>query len=181
MTDKTQALQTYHARYNNTTYQVVQAAMADDLNTDDLASEPTHALLNLLIDTALEFVGHPDMTGHRDRLAAAVIHAELSADVVRLMATHLANFDRAASDDFAHRTLALIAMRDHNLGDLVSQTAGLRGTSGVIANNLVRSADALLHLARLVLLNEPSAVYKREKLQAAERSMSYAKAWLDLG
>lgn len=48
----------------------------------------------------------------------------------------------------------------------------------MIANNLVSAAHALLTLARLVLLNEPSETYKREKLSAAERSLANAKGWL---
>ncbi len=189
MTPESQALQTYHARYNNITYQAAQAAIVTDLHgpvvasqpmtlDEALASEPAHALMNLFIDVALEFVGHPLMRGRCDRLAAAVLHAGLSADTVRLMATHLAHFDRAASADFADRTLALMVLRDHDLADLVSQSAGLRGISGVIVNNLVSAAHALLTLARLVLLNEPSETYKREKLLAAERSLAHAKDWL---
>ena len=54
------ALQTYHARYNNTTYRAVQTAIVTDLHgksvaadpqTRDaaLATEPTHALMNRFI------------------------------------------------------------------------------------------------------------------------------------
>lgn len=180
MTHTSDALQTYHTRYNNVTYQAVQAAVAADLDTEDLASEPTHTILNLLIDVALAFVGYPGMDGRQDRLAAVVLQAGLSMETVRLMATHLANFDRAASADFADRTLALLALRDHDLAGLQSQTAGLRGPSGATAYHLVSAAHALLHLTRLVLLNEPSAGYKREKLRVAERALSRAKSRLDL-
>ena len=118
------------------------------------------------------------MAGRRDRLAAAILHADLSADTVRLMAAHLAHFDADASTDFAERTLALMALRDHDLADLQSQVAGLRGESGWAASDLVSAAHALLTLARLVLLNEPSETYKREKLSAVERSLANAKGWL---
>jgi len=180
MTHKSDALRAYHARYNNTTYRAAQAAVAADLNTDDLTSEPAHTILNLFIDAALEFVGYPGMARRRDRLAAATLHAGLSADTVRLMALHLAPFDKAASTDFADKTLALMTLRDHDLSNLLSQSAGLRGVSGAAANNLVSAAHALLTLTRLVLLNEPSDAYKREKLRAAERALANAKGWLKL-
>ena len=112
---------------------------------------------------------------------AAVIHAELSANVVRLMATHLANFDATVADDWKHTALALQRIHAMNLAAIKSHTSAIHGAEGNAADHLMTAAANLLHLARLVLLNEPSVAYQREKLQAAERSMSYAKEWLDLG
>jgi len=60
------------------------------------------------------------------------------------------------------------------------QAAGLRGESGWAVSYLVSAAHALLTLARLVLLNEPSDAYKREKLRAAERYLENATGWLKL-
>jgi len=180
MTHKNDALQTYHARYNNVTYQAVQAAVAADLNTEDLASDPAHAILNLLIDVALAFVGYPGMDERQDRLAAAVLLAGLSADTVRLMATHLANFDATAADDWKHTALALQRIDAVNLAAIKSHTSAIHGAEGNAADHLVSAAHALLHLARLVLLNESSSGYKREKLRAAERALSRATGWLDL-
>jgi hypothetical protein len=52
--------------------------------------------------------------------------------------------------------------------------------TGNAANALVSAADALLQLARLTLVNEPSAAYLREKLRAGRRYLDEAEQWLDL-
>ena len=180
MTDKTQALQTYHARYNNTTYQAVQTAILTDLDTDDLASEPAHGVLNLMIDVSLAACGYPGMDGRRDRLAAAVLHVGLSADTVQTVAAHLANFDATVAADWKHTVLALQRIDTVNLAAIKSHTSAIHGAEGNAADHLMTAAANLLHLARLTLLNEPSASYQREKLSAAEWSLAAAKVWLNL-
>ena len=180
MTDKTQALKTYHARYNNTTYQAVQTAILTDLNTDDLASEPTHTLLNLVIDACLEITGHPLMTGRGKTLIAVMLTNKLNANTVETIAAHLANFDATAADDWKHTVLVLQRIDTVNLAAIKSHTSAIHGAEGNAADHLMTAAANLLHLARLTLLNEPSASYQREKLSAAEWSLAAAKVWLNL-
>ena len=174
------ALQTHHARYNNTTYQAVQAAILADLNTDDLASEPTHMILNLVIDACLESTGHPLMTGRGKKLIAVMLTNKLSADTVETVAAHLANFDATAAADWKHTTLALQRIDAVNLAAIKSHTSAIHGADGNAADHLITAAANLLHLARLTLLNEPAESYQREKLSAAEWSLATAKGWLKL-
>ena len=174
------ALQTYHARYNNTTYQAVQAAVTAELNTDDLASEPAHTLMNLTIDACLEIMGHPLMTGRSKKLIAVMLTNKLSANAVETIAAHLANFDATAAADWKHTALALQRIYALNLTAIKSHTSVIHGAEGNAADHLMTAAANLLHLARLTLLNEPSVSYQREKLSAAEGSLATAKDWLKL-
>ncbi len=174
------ALQAYHAHYNNATYQAVQAAVTAELNTDDLASEPAHTILNLVIDACLEITGHPLMTGRGKKLIAVMLTNKLSADTVETIAAHLANFDATAAADWKHTALALQQIYALNLAAIKSHTSAIHGAEGNAADHLMTAAANLLHLARLTLLNEMSNTYKREKLSAAERYLEYAKGWLKL-
>ena len=178
--NKNDALQTYHARYNNTIYQAVQVAVATELNTDDLTSEPTHMILNLTIDACLEITGHLLMTGRGKKLIAVMLTNKLSADAVETIAVHLANFDATAAADWKHTALAVQRIYALNLAAIKSHTSAIHGADGNAADHLITAAANLLHLARLTLLNEMSNTYKREKLSAAERYLEYAKGWLKL-
>jgi hypothetical protein len=51
---------------------------------------------------------------------------------------------------------------------------------GNAANTLISAADAMLQLARMTLLNEPSAAYLREKLHAGRRYLDETEQWLEL-
>ena len=185
------ALQTYHARYNNTTYRAVQTAIVTELHgeliasqpvllDEALASEPTHTILNLVIDACLEITGHPLMTGRGKTLIAVMLTHKLSANTVETIAAHLANFDATAADDWRHTTLALLAIRRADVAAIKSHTAAIHGSEGNAADHLIAAADALLTLAHLTLIGERSASYKREKLSAAERLLATAKGWLNL-
>ncbi|MEO1667223.1 MAG: hypothetical protein AAFU54_21465 [Chloroflexota bacterium] len=161
------ALQTYHTRYNNTTYRAVQTAIVTELHgeliaaqplllDEALASEPTHMILNLVIDTALELVQHPLMTGRGKKLIAVMLTNKLSANAVETVAAHLANFDTTAAADWKHTALALQRIDALNLAAIKSHTSAIHGAEGNAADHLISAAANLLHLARLTLLNEPS-------------------------
>jgi hypothetical protein len=185
------ALQTYHARYNNVTYRAVQTAIVTELHgeliasqpltlDEALASEPTHTLMNLTIDACLEITGHPLMAGRGKKLIAVMLTNKLSADAVETVAAHLANFDATAAADWKHTALALQRIYALNLAAIKSHTSAIHGAEGNAADHLITAAANLLHLARLTLLNEPSVSYQREKLSAAEWSLATAKQWLEV-
>lgn len=189
MNTPTEALQHYHARYNNATFRAVQEALVRDLSTPYqantpalqdmvLKTEPIHSLLNLLTDVCLEISGHPEKVGRRERLIRALGEAVVSEEVVRLMGSHLENFEDEGSvfsADFENATLALLQIGRMNLYSPKAHASLIHSKAGNAANALIAAAESLLQVAKLLLVGEPSKTYLNEKLQDAEQHLSYAK------
>ena len=186
------ALAAYHAKYQNESYLRVQVALVQDLwgafPSDEpqvlsaaLATEPSHSILNLLTDTCLEISEHPLMQGRVQRLIRALVDAKVGEEVVRLMGQHMEHFESDASSfsaDFENSCLVLLRLQAIELYSAKAHSAAIHSRAGNIANDLLCSAQYLLQLSKLVLMNEDSTAYLNEKLRLAEAHLSYAKATL---
>lgn len=183
------ALAAYHAKYSNESYQRVQFALVQDmwgafqsneapaLNAA-LATEPSHSILNLLTDTCLEISGHPMMQGRVHGLIRALVDAKVGEEVVRLIGQHMENFESDASTfsaDFENICLVLLRLQSIELYSTKAHSAAIHSRAGNIANDLLCSAQYLLQLAKLVLMNEDSSAYLNEKMRLAETHLGYAK------
>ncbi|MFZ4816424.1 MAG: hypothetical protein ACOYL5_17950 [Phototrophicaceae bacterium] len=189
------ALDRYNSRYNNQTFQTVQKGIVRDLCGGYQAEEPAlleralglreiNTIMNLIIDLSQAIVGYPHPADTRDRLLRALSDARhITPETALRIGEHFENFkddDNTISDDFKQTMLALIAIQSLDLYPARNKTAMVAGKAGNAANALVAAADALLQLARLTLVNEPSTAYLREKLRAGRRYLDEAEQWLDL-
>jgi hypothetical protein len=107
----------------------------------------------------------------------------VTPETVRIIGQHFENFEEDGSPfsaDFEHTVIALLHLKALNPYAIRQSTSRIRGQAGNAANALVSATDALLQLARLALLNEPSSAYLREKLQAGMRYIADAEEYLGL-
>jgi hypothetical protein len=189
------ALDRYNLRYNNQSYQAVQKSIVHDLGGIHQAENPIlleqalnrhdiNVIMNLIIDLSQVIVGYPHPADTCDRLLRALSAARhITPETALRIGEHFENFeddDSTFSTDFENTMLALIAVQAIDLYPARNKTAMVAGKAGNAANALVAAADALLQLARLTLINEPSAAYLREKLRAGKRYLDEAEQWIEL-
>src|SRR5690606_30396529 len=119
--------------------------------------------------------------GRVQHLIRVLVDAKVGKEVVRLMGQHMEHFESDASSfsaDFENSCLALLRLQSIELYSAKAHSAAIHSRAGNIANDLLCSAQYLLQLSKLVLMNEDSSAYLNEKLRLAEAHLSYAKATL---
>ena len=182
-------LKNYHARYNNATYLAVQTSVLIDLYGEAfsqnstareflLCQERPNAIMNTLIDVAIEIAEHNTSTEAQHLIHLCQMH-RLSPKTIRLMSQHLENFEEEGSchsADFENTALSLhhIAEIRPSVLDAVSLSSAIHGKRGRVAHHLLKAASALLHTAELMLNGESSQSYIDEKLNTGQIALADA-------
>jgi len=178
MNDNTskQALERYHAAYDNTIYtdiryHVIRDTVGPDadveLHTGDTAVVD---FMNALIDTCLECCGSSQHTGAHILLARSAAWSKLSDETIDAVYTYLLTFQQTginAADDFAAIAKALTRAYtgQHAIGEASAYANGVHSWQGRTAYHLLVAAEYLAKSAELLLDQYDNDAYLREKLQ----------------
>jgi len=178
MNDKTskQALDRYHAAYDNTAYTDIRRRVIGDTVSPD-ADVELHAgdtvvvdFMNTLIDTCLECCESPQHAGSHILLARAAAWMKLSDKTTDTVHRYLLTFQQTginAADDFAAIAKALTRtyVGQQAIGEASAYANGVHSWQGRTAYHLLVAAEYLAKSAELLLDQYDNNAYLREKLQ----------------
>lgn len=186
-----QALAIYHKRFDAALFREIQIALVHDvcgayqahqpvLRERALALPELNAIMNLVIDSCLEVVGHPDWTGRLLRLVMALAQETVSEQTIHLISAYIARFEQAgntASADMRNAALASqrlkIAMA--TVRQVSDPVAHIHSQGGNHAHSLLAAAQFLLEATHALLVGETNTDYLGEKLRRAEQHWAHVK------
>lgn len=173
-----QALERYHAAYDNNTYTHIRRHVITDINGTDadmiLNQGDTNVLdiMNALVDTCLECCGAEQHQAAHIQLAKLAAWSELSDETLNMIYQYLVTFQRtgnAAAEDFLGTASALLhaSAGEREAGIATAFANGVHGWRGRMAYELLAASDYLLKAAELLLQHHADQAYIREKLRYA--------------
>lgn len=173
-----QALERYHAAYDNNTYTHIRRHVITDINgttTDYIAHEgDTNVvdIMNALADTCLECCGAEQRQTAHIQLAKLAAWSELSDETLNTIYRYLTTFQQAgntAAEDFLGTASALLhaSAGEREVGIATAFANGVHGWRGRMAYELLAASDYLLKAAELLLQHHADQAYIREKLRYA--------------
>ena len=180
----------YNKRYNNDVYHRVQIAVLQDICGDSanmsedelLASKPVNAILNTVIDTALEISDAEHPRSVVRSLILLVLQHDLSDETIRAIADHLRLFEHpydTHTDDFI---VTITAIRHANsaepvLSEAIRSASEIHSKQGHCTYHLLTAAHALTQTAT-ILLKEGQGGYLDEKLARGMKHLEIAQTEL---
>ena len=171
-----QALERYHAAYDNAVYTELRHHVICDTVGPD-ADVELHAgdtvvvdFMNDLIDTCLECCGSSQHTGAHTLLARLAAWSKLSDETIDVVHAYLLTFQQTginAADDFVAIAKALTCTYtgQQAIGAASAYANGVHSWQGRTAYHLLVAAEYLTKSAELLLDQYDNDAYLREKLQ----------------
>ena len=168
----------YNTHYDNNVYHNVQMAVLQDIHgelpcsiaQEDawLATEPTHSILNRVIDSCLEISGVEYPRSALRSLMLLALQHSLSDETIRAIADHLRLFEQPG-DNHAHDFVAMITVIRHAtnaeplLHEAIRSASEIHSKEGRCAYHLLVAAHALTQSA-MIRLKEGQGGYLDEKM-----------------
>lgn len=178
----------YNTHYDNNVYHSVQMAVLQGLHGELLcsiaqedawlATEPTHTIMNKVIDAALEISGVEYPRSALRSLMLLALQHSLSDETIRTIADHLHLFEQSG-DTHAHDFVATITVIRHTnrteplLHEAIRSASEIHSKEGRCAYHLLTAAHALTESA-MILLKEGDSGYMREKLMRGQEYLDGA-------
>lgn len=178
----------YTRCYDNTLYHNVQMAVLQDIHGElpctpareeaMLANQPTTAILNAVIDAALEISGLEHARSALRSLMLLALQHNLSDETIRTIADHLCRFERPGDNHTDDLVTTIAAIRHANsaepvLHEAIRSTSDIHSKQGRCAYHLLTAAHGLTETA-MILLKEGETSYMQEKWHKSQRHLDIA-------